>query len=166
MVSGPSGLVSLCFGAVRPRGSVSDPSAHDRLVSLLDQYFIGEPTRFDVPLDPVGTPFELRVWDALRRIPWGQTRTYGEIAAELGHPRAARAVGGANHRNPIAIVIPCHRVVGADGSLTGYAAGLRVKAELLALEGGNLDAKPLIPFMEPTATSPARGRVTALPATF
>jgi methylated-DNA-[protein]-cysteine S-methyltransferase len=120
-------------------------------------------------LDPAGTAFERRVWDALGRIPWGETRTYGEIAAELGQPRAARAVGGANHRNPHALVFPSHRVGGADGSLTGYAAGLRVKSRLLALETRNVgrspDAQPLFASMEPTATSHTRGRATALPAT-
>ncbi len=100
----------------------------------------------------------------LGQIPWGETRTYGQIAAELGQPGAARAVGRANHRNPIAIVIPCHRVVGADGSLTGYAAGLQVKSRLLTIEGRTSDAQHLIASMERTATSHARGRATTRPA--
>ena len=82
-----------------------------------------------------GTAFELRVWAALRTIPYGETRSYGAIAAAIGSPRAARAVGMANHRNPLPILIPCHRVIGADGSLTGYAGGLETKRRLLALEG-------------------------------
>ena len=91
---------------------------------------------FDLPLRPAGAPFQLRVWEALLRIPYGETASYGEIARELGHPTAARAVGAANGRNPIAIVVPCHRVIGANGSLTGYAGGLECKRALLDLEVG------------------------------
>ena len=87
------------------------------------------------PIHLTGTPFQLAVWAALRAIPFGQTRTYGEIAAGVGRPKAARAVGMANHRNPIAILIPCHRVVGRSGSLVGYAGGLDIKRALLELEG-------------------------------
>ena len=101
----------------------------------LDEYFSGRRTAFTVPLSPRGTPFQLAVWAALRAIPFGQTRTYGEIAAGVGRPKAARAVGMANHRNPIAILIPCHRVVGRSGGLVGYAGGLEVKRALLELEG-------------------------------
>ena len=81
-----------------------------------------------------GTPFQQKVWAALREIPYGETRSYGQIAAQVGNPKASRAVGMANNRNPIAIIVPCHRVIGANGSLTGYAGGLNVKQELLALE--------------------------------
>ena len=102
----------------------------------LTEYFAGERTDFDLPLRPEGAPFQVRVWDALRRIPYGETASYGEIARELGHPTAARAVGAANGRNPIAIVVPCHRVIGASGSLTGYAGGLECKRALLDLEAG------------------------------
>ncbi len=101
----------------------------------LDEYFAGSRTMFDLPLAPAGTPFQRRVWDELTRIPWGATVTYGELAARAGHPGAARAVGAAVGRNPISIVVPCHRVVGADGTLTGYAGGVERKATLLALEG-------------------------------
>jgi methylated-DNA-[protein]-cysteine S-methyltransferase len=102
----------------------------------LAAYFAGERREFDLSLRPKGTPFQLTVWEALRRIPYGETVTYGELAATVGRPTAARAVGGANHRNPLAIVVPCHRVIGADGTLTGYAGGLSAKAALLAIESG------------------------------
>ena len=111
----------------------------------LDEYFSGRRTTFTVPLSPRGTPFQLAVWAALRAIPFGQTRTYGEIAAGVGRPKAARAVGMANHHNPLLIFTPCHRVVGRGGSLTGFACGLAVKRALLALEGAELShAKPRI----------------------
>lgn len=102
----------------------------------LTSYFAGEANDFDLPLAPDGTDFELRVWDILRTIPYGVTTSYGAIARELGDPQLARAVGTANGKNPIAVVIPCHRVVGANGKLTGYAGGLDVKARLLAHEKG------------------------------
>ena len=102
----------------------------------LTEYFAGERTTFDLPLRPHGAPFQLRVWEALLRIPYGETASYGEVARELGHPTAARAVGAANGRNPLAIVVPCHRVIGSDGTLTGYAGGLECKRALLDLEVG------------------------------
>jgi methylated-DNA-[protein]-cysteine S-methyltransferase len=102
----------------------------------LAAYFASERREFDLPLRPSGTPFQLTVWEALRRIPYGETVTYSELAAAIGRPAAARAVGSANHHNPLAIVVPCHRVIGADGTLTGYAGGLATKAALLALESG------------------------------
>jgi methylated-DNA-[protein]-cysteine S-methyltransferase len=97
----------------------------------LDEYFRGERTEFDLPLDPVGTPFQHAAWAALRTIGFGSTISYGEQARRLGDARKARAVGAANGRNPIGIVVPCHRVVGANGSLTGFAGGLSSKAWLL-----------------------------------
>ncbi|MDO4530376.1 MAG: methylated-DNA--[protein]-cysteine S-methyltransferase [Bacillota bacterium] len=100
----------------------------------LTEYFAGERREFDLPLQPMGTPFQQRVWEALQNIPYGETRTYGEIAKAIGKPGAARAVGMANHKNPIGILIPCHRVIGADGRLTGYAGGLEKKEFLLELE--------------------------------
>ncbi len=109
-------------------------------VDQLAGYFAGERRRFDLALDPVGTPFQLEVWTALQTIPYGETVTYGEIADRLGRPRAQRAVGAANGRNPLPIVIPCHRVVGADGSLTGFGGGIPIKRRLLALECGNVPA--------------------------
>lgn len=102
----------------------------------LTAYFAGDLRTFDLPLAPAGTPFQREVWRALEAIPYGETRTYGQIAASVGRPRAVRAVGQANHRNPIPILIPCHRVVGSSGSLTGYGGGLELKERLLALECG------------------------------
>jgi methylated-DNA-[protein]-cysteine S-methyltransferase len=100
----------------------------------LEAYFAGRLTRFDVALDLGGTPFQRRVWAALMAVPYGSTTTYGTIAASLGEPAAMRAVGGANHRNPVSIIVPCHRVLGASGELTGYGGGLWRKAWLLAHE--------------------------------
>lgn len=100
----------------------------------LDAYFSGRLRRFGLPLAPHGTPFQRAVWDALLQIPYGETSGYGELAARIGRPGAARAVGMANGRNPISIVVPCHRVVGAGGALTGYAGGLDAKRFLLDLE--------------------------------
>jgi methylated-DNA-[protein]-cysteine S-methyltransferase len=100
----------------------------------LQEYFAGERTAFDLPLRLEGTPFQLRVWRALSRIPFGETRTYGAVAAVLGRPSAARAVGAANGRNPFCIVVPCHRLVGSNAGLVGYAAGVEVKRALLQHE--------------------------------
>ena len=105
------------------------------------EYFRGERRAFTLPLDPRGTPFRRRVWEALAAVPYGQTVTYGELARQIGSPRAVRAVGQANHHNPLPILLPCHRVVGADGSLTGYAGGLELKRFLLALEGAEYGKK-------------------------
>jgi methylated-DNA-[protein]-cysteine S-methyltransferase len=102
----------------------------------LEEYFAGERTSFDVQLAPEGAPFEREVWLALEEIPYGETVSYGEIARRVGQPGAARAVGTANGRNPIAVIVPCHRVIGADGSLTGYGGGLERKRLLLELESG------------------------------
>jgi methylated-DNA-[protein]-cysteine S-methyltransferase len=99
-----------------------------------DEYFAGRRNTFSVPLDMDGTKFQKNVWDALANIPFGETRTYGQLAKQLGNPKAMRAVGAANGRNPVAIVVPCHRVIGADGKLTGFAGGLEAKAHLLNLE--------------------------------
>ena len=100
----------------------------------LDEYFDGARTEFDLPLAPSGTEFQLEVWHALQTIPYGETMTYGELAASIGRPSAARAVGGANRRNPLSIVVPCHRVIGSTGDLTGFAGGLGAKEHLLAME--------------------------------
>ncbi len=100
----------------------------------LGEYFAGTRRTFTFPIRAHGTPFQQEVWRALQNIPYGETRTYGQIAAQIGRPKAVRAVGMANHRNPLPIVVPCHRVVGADGSLTGYAGGLGIKTLLLRLE--------------------------------
>jgi methylated-DNA-[protein]-cysteine S-methyltransferase len=100
----------------------------------LDEYFAGLRMAFDLPLSLEGTEFQTSVWNALLTIRYGETRSYKEIAAQIGKPRAVRAVGSANHRNPVAIIVPCHRVIGHDGSLTGYGGGLHVKQFLLGLE--------------------------------
>jgi methylated-DNA-[protein]-cysteine S-methyltransferase len=111
-----------------------DPRAFPAVTEQLAAYFDGELTTFDLPLAAVGTPFQRSVWAALRRIPYGETRSYGQLAQALGRPDAARAVGAANGANPLGIIVPCHRVVGADGSLTGYGGGLERKQFLLDLE--------------------------------
>lgn len=100
----------------------------------LKQYFAGERSSFSIPLDMRGTPFQKDVWRALQAIPFGETLSYGQIASKLGRPSASRAVGAANGRNPISIVVPCHRVIGSTGKLTGFAGGLNAKAHLLNLE--------------------------------
>ena len=103
----------------------------DAAVAQLQEYFAGTRTDFDIPLDTVGTGFQRTAWDALRTIPFGETVSYGEQARRMGDVRKARAVGAANGRNPVSIIVPCHRVVGADGSLTGFGGGLEAKAWLL-----------------------------------
>lgn len=141
-------LVALHLDAERDRDEVAatavrDDAALRDAVEQLTAYFDGRRRDFDdLPLAPVGTAFQHEVWAALRRIPYGETTSYGQLAAELGRPGAARAVGLANGRNPIAIVVPCHRVIGADGTLTGYAGGLERKRSLLALERRHLGAGP------------------------
>lgn len=100
----------------------------------LDEYFQGKRKTFDIPLRTHGTPFQEKVWAALRAIPYGEVRSYKEVAEAIGHPKAYRAVGMANNANPLFIIIPCHRVIGADGSLTGYGGGLPMKKALLSLE--------------------------------
>lgn len=111
-----------------------DPAAFAAVEAQLAAYFAGALTRFEVPLRLVGTPFQQEVWAALLEIPYGTTVSYRELAARIGRPAACRAVGLANGRNPVSIVVPCHRVVGADGGLTGYGGGLDRKSQLLALE--------------------------------
>ncbi|MER5740813.1 MULTISPECIES: methylated-DNA--[protein]-cysteine S-methyltransferase [unclassified Streptomyces] len=113
-----------------------DPRPFGEAVRQLDAYFAGELTEFDLPLRLEGTPFQLRVWERLRLIPYGETRTYGELAEELGSPGASRAVGLANGRNPVSVIVPCHRVIGSGGGLTGYGGGLDRKRRLLAFESG------------------------------
>jgi methylated-DNA-[protein]-cysteine S-methyltransferase len=128
------GLAAVHFGNSVPDGAVLDSSANREIVQQLSEYFDGKRTRFELPLDVEGTAFQKSVWNELLRIPYGETRSYGDIAKALGRPSAARAVGMANHNNPVAIVIPCHRVVGQNGSLTGYAGGLHLKEQLLSIE--------------------------------
>lgn len=120
-----------------PSPDARDGAAHRVLreaARQLGEYFAGTRTGFDLPLDPRGTDFQRRVWDSLRAIPFGETSSYSGLAAAIGRPKAVRAVGAANARNPLSIVVPCHRVIGADGSLTGYAGGTDRKAWLLRHE--------------------------------
>jgi methylated-DNA-[protein]-cysteine S-methyltransferase len=127
-----AGLSAVAFDG--PVASHSDDPLLREAESQLRAYFAGELTRFDLPLSPRGTEFQRRVWDAVARVPYGSTTTYSAVAAALGRPSACRAVGAANGRNPLPIVVPCHRVVGASGSLTGYGDGLERKRALLDLE--------------------------------
>jgi methylated-DNA-[protein]-cysteine S-methyltransferase len=113
---------------------ISDPPAFSETIRQLNAYFGGESESFDLPLSPEGTPFQLQIWRKLCEIPYGETISYGEIARRIGNPKACRAVGLANGSNPIPIIIPCHRVIGSNGKLTGYGGGLPIKEKLLALE--------------------------------
>ena len=114
----------------------SDDTPFDETIAQLRAYFAGESKDFDLPLRLDGTPFQRTVWAQLRKIPYGEIRSYGELADALGNPKASRAVGLANGKNPIGIIVPCHRVVGANGSLTGYGGGLDRKKRLLDFESG------------------------------
>lgn len=134
LASSEKGLSSVHFGRNVPADGIVDAEANQPFMNQLAQYFSGKRTRFDMPLDYEGTPFQMAVWRALLDIPYGETRSYGDIARSLGKPGASRAVGMANHENRIAVVIPCHRVVGQNGSLTGYAGGLHLKQQLLSIE--------------------------------
>jgi len=121
-----------------PDSAAADPGDRAVLATArrqLDEYFDRRRRRFDLPLGPVGTDFQLEVWDALSAIPYGETISYGELARRVGRPRASRAVGQANGANPLAIVVPCHRVVASGGGIGGYGGGLPAKRTLLALEG-------------------------------
>ncbi len=120
-----------------------DAARTARVERQLTEYFAGDRDTFDLELAPAGTDFQKQVWHDLLDIPAGETRTYSEIARRLGRPGAARAVGRANATNPIPIVVPCHRVVGADGTLTGYAGGLPIKRGLLEIEGVHLPGEPI-----------------------
>lgn len=132
-------LTGLYFGRCSLEGEEGLTALLERASRQLEEYFAGKRKQFDLPLSLRGTEFQRQVWAALRDIPYGETRSYGQIAQAVGRPKAVRAVGMANHRNPISIIVPCHRVVGADGSLTGYGGGLENKKFLLALErGGSL----------------------------
>jgi methylated-DNA-[protein]-cysteine S-methyltransferase len=153
------GLTGLAFGARRsaPWGSqgastrgehatvrwVEKPERFIEVRGQLDEYFAGRRRHFDLPLDLRGPEFYLRCWQALLRIPYGETWSYARLAAEVGSPRSSRAAGQANHHNPIAIIVPCHRVIASDGSLAGFGGGLEVKQFLLKLEGARI--RPSIP---------------------
>ena len=155
LVASASSLVAILwkderFGRVRlePMGPHEDPPHAPHALVLraaarqLEEYFSGERREFTVPLDPIGTDFQKRVWRELSRIPYARTASYGEIARAVGSPGAARAVGAANGRNPLSIIVPCHRAIGSDGKMVGFAAGLPAKRTLLALEARNGDRRP------------------------
>ncbi|WP_324697140.1 methylated-DNA--[protein]-cysteine S-methyltransferase [Novosphingobium aerophilum] len=142
LIAGDRGLAAILWENDDPSrvrlGDIADSESHpilDEAKAQLADYFAGKRQSFDLPLDFRGTDFQKSVWAQLLLIPFGETRSYGEIAVALGRPSASRAVGAANGRNPISIVAPCHRVVGANGTLTGFAGGLEAKAFLLRLEG-------------------------------
>lgn len=134
-----AGLASLTFPDQRGATPIAadwqrDPGPFREVAEAIEAYFAGEPVEFDLPLDLRGTELQRQVWQALLDCPYGRTTTYREVAQQVGRPTAARAVGGAIGRNPVAIVVPCHRVIATDGSLTGYAGGVDRKRHLLALE--------------------------------
>lgn len=139
VVRDESGIVAILFHPADPRDEwTRDDSAFDDAATQLREYFAGKRTTFDLPLSPRGTAFQLSVWNELRRIPYGETRSYRDVALAIGKPEAIRAVGTANGANPLPIVIPCHRVIGSNGSLTGFGGGLKAKRFLLDLEQGAL----------------------------
>jgi len=153
-VDATGAVVAVSFDADTPTktvpDSIHDPSRCAAVTRQLQEYLAGERTAFDLEVRPAGTAFQRRVWRTVGEIPFGRTATYGQIADLLGDPRAVRAVGNANGANPVPILIPCHRVVGADGSLVGYGGGLHIKRALLVLEGALLpaDAQRRLDFPE------------------
>jgi methylated-DNA-[protein]-cysteine S-methyltransferase len=145
LVGGDAGLAAILWQDDRPRRvvlvSIKEDGRHAVLVEAerqLAEYFARARQVFDIPLAFVGTPFQEKVWRALLTIPYGETRNYGQIARQIGHPTAVRAVGAANGRNPLSIIAPCHRVIGSSGALTGFAGGIEIKRYLLDLEAHNL----------------------------
>jgi methylated-DNA-[protein]-cysteine S-methyltransferase len=141
LVGGAAGLAGVLWEKQDPSDSGFELTREDdrdpvlvQAARELREYFAGERQEFSVPLDFTGTEFQNKVWRALRSIPFGETRSYGELAAQIGAPKASRAVGAANGRNPIPIILPCHRVIGSSGSLTGFGGGLPMKQQLLAHE--------------------------------
>jgi len=147
LVAGAKGLAAVLWENDDPDrvrlGTLVEQAAHPVLAEAerqLGEYFAGKRQRFTVPLEFHGTDFQKEVWAALLTIPYGETRTYGQIAGQIGRPDSQRAVGAANGRNPISILAPCHRVIGTNGKLTGFAGGLETKAKLLALESGQQPA--------------------------
>ncbi|MES2308735.1 MAG: methylated-DNA--[protein]-cysteine S-methyltransferase [Verrucomicrobiota bacterium] len=137
------GIVSLEFVPSKAKPVLPTTLLLKKAFRQLDLYFKGKLQAFDLPLDPTGTPFQSQVWKALSQIPYGETRTYGEIAKKIRSPRASRAVGGACNRNPLLIIVPCHRVVGSTGKLVGFAWGLKAKQALLDGEKQEISASTL-----------------------
>lgn len=139
LVGNPDGLQALQFQDGAHPLDIQPSWTHSRqpfraVLGQLEEYFDGSRTRFQITLNLQGTPFQRHVWKALQRIPYGRTVSYGEIAQQVGSPRASRAVGAANGQNPVSIIVPCHRVIGSNGKLVGYGGGLPIKTALLALE--------------------------------
>jgi methylated-DNA-[protein]-cysteine S-methyltransferase len=152
LVASDKGLVAILLEKDKPRrvplSELAENEQHPVLIETerqLGEYFAGKRKAFSIALDMRGTPFQKNVWEALLAIPFGETRSYGQLARQLGNPRAMRAVGAANGRNPVSIIVPCHRVIGSSGKLTGFAGGLETKAQLLNLEknAAKLMAHPL-----------------------
>jgi methylated-DNA-[protein]-cysteine S-methyltransferase len=150
LVASASALVAVLWENERPNRGKLDAMKFDPQQPILLEtehqlaaYFAGARSEFDLPLEPEGSAFQKKVWQALRAIPFGQTRSYLDLAKAVGSSKAARAVGAANGKNPLSIIVPCHRVVGANGALTGFAGGLNTKAALLALE-----ARPILSMIK------------------
>ena len=149
LIASDRGLSAILWENDRPHrvrlAPVVEDNNHPVLLETerqLADYFAGKRTNFSLKFDPVGTIFQKEVWEALSTIPFGETRSYADIARQIGRPKAVRAVGAANGRNPISIVVPCHRVIGANGRLTGFAGGLEIKAVLLKLESPRMTMRP------------------------
>ena len=135
IVEDAGAITNVEFDKEPPEGvQMGNSALLDECKRQLEEYFAGERREFDLPLSMKGTPFQMACWQALQEIPYGETRSYADIARRIGRPKACRAVGGANHVNPISIIVPCHRVIGAGGSLVGYGGGLSRKEYLLELE--------------------------------
>jgi methylated-DNA-[protein]-cysteine S-methyltransferase len=135
MLAGEPGCLRVLSFAGQPKETWrQDATPFRQVIEQLNAYFAGELREFSITLDPEGTPFQTRVWRELERIPYGETISYGQLAQRVGNPKACRAVGLANGSNPISIIVPCHRVIGSNGKLTGYGGGLPIKQHLLALE--------------------------------
>ncbi len=142
LVASDKGLAAILWENDKPSrvrlGTLTEDKNHPLLLQAereLGEYLDGKRKDFSVKLDPVGTPFQSKVWEALEKIPFGETRSYGQIAKQIGNIKAVRAVGAAIGRNPVSVMVPCHRVIGASGDLTGFAGGLKIKEQLLVLEG-------------------------------
>ena len=168
LVGNDAGLAAILWEHDDPRRvrleATTEDARHPVLVEAerqLNEYFAGDRKAFTVKLDYRGTPFQKKVWQALLGIPFGETRTYGELARQIGNPAAVRAVGAANGKNPIAIIGPCHRVIGSTGKLTGFAGGLEAKALLLRLEGGDVvETAVKKPSAKPSMSATASNRST------
>ncbi|MDE1991756.1 MAG: methylated-DNA--[protein]-cysteine S-methyltransferase [Rhizobiaceae bacterium] len=160
LVARPFGLAAILWENDRPgrvRLNITSENSKQPILAQtrqeLEEYFAGDRSVFDVPLDFVGTDFQKQVWQALRTIPFGETRSYGQIARQIGAPKAVRAVGAANGRNPVSIIMPCHRVIGSTGDLTGFAGGLDRKLYLLELEKIPHHRRPTL-FDQPSYLAP------------